>query len=74
MDIVSCYPDIVAEVKTYETENFEIIIIRLKCHLISDIEKNNIIKRFKKIETAFWKEQPQWHGIAKDYYIIKNKH
>ena len=25
------------------------------------------------IETAFWKEQVQWHGISKDYYRIRKK-
>ena len=73
MDIVSCYPDKVSEVRTYETKNYQITIIRLRCRLKSEDAKKNIKKRFENIETAIWKEQAQWHGIAKDFLIIKNK-
>ena len=70
-DITSCEPDRVAEVRTYKTENFEIVIIRLRCQFLEEKAILNNKKRFKDIETAFWKEQAQWHGIAKDFWIVK---
>ncbi|MFK8038725.1 MAG: hypothetical protein AB8B74_10580 [Crocinitomicaceae bacterium] len=72
-EISSCYPKIVAEVRSYHGKKQNLKIIRLRCRLLSKeaIVANN--KRFKNIETAFWKEETQWHGIAKDYLIIEAK-
>jgi hypothetical protein len=71
-DIISCYPEKVAEVRNYETDNFKITILRLRCRILDEQAKEHNKKRFANLETAFWKEQAQWHGIAKDYLIIKN--
>lgn len=70
-DIISCYPDKVAEVRSYQTDNFNITILRLRCELLDEQAQTHNKKRFNNIETAFWKEQAQWHGIAKDYIIIR---
>ena len=71
-EIISCYPDKIAEIRTYETESFKITILRLRCHLLDEIALEHNKKQFENIETAFWKEQAQWHGISKDYWIIKD--
>lgn len=70
-EIISCYPTKAAEVRTYTTTNFTITILRLRC---SFIDESSIVynqKRFANIETAFWKEQAQWHGIAKDHWVVE---
>jgi len=72
-DIISCYPDKVTEERVYVSRNYEITILRLRCSLKSEEEIRNIKNQFENIETAIWKEPAQWHGIAKDFYIIKKK-
>lgn len=69
--IISCAPDKVAEVREYKTTNYKITVIRMRCRLLDEqaIEHNR--KRFVNIESAIWKEQAQWHGIAKDFMIIE---
>ena len=71
--IVSCYPDKIAEVREYESQSYLITIYRLRCQPIKESEVSRNRNRFKNIETAFWKEQVQWHGISKDYYRIRKK-
>jgi len=72
-DFSSCYPSKVIETRVYNTSNFKITVIRLSCNYIMPeaIEHNN--KRFRKIDTAFWKEKASWHGITKDYFKVTNK-
>ena len=71
--IASCYPDKVAEVREYESSSYLITVYRLRCQPIKESEVNRNRTRFKNIETAFWREQVQWHGISKDYYRIRKK-
>lgn len=73
MDVISSFPTSVSEVRSYETRQFNITIIRLRNRPLSDfaIDRNN--KRYSNIETAFWKEQGQWHGIAKDFLFVEVK-
>lgn len=58
-EVGSCYPEKAVEIRTYQTQNFIITILRLRCNYIenSAIEYNK--KRFQSIETAFWKEHAQ---------------
>ena len=72
-EIISCYPDKVAEVRNYETDQYTITVVRMRCNWIGDLEKKEYMARFKNIDTAFWKEKVQWHGIAKDYWLISPK-
>jgi hypothetical protein len=69
--IISCYPTQVAEVRNYRTENYEVCVLRLRCRTIEKESIKHIEERFNKIETAFWKEKAQWHGLAKDFFLIK---
>lgn len=71
--IMSCYPDQVAEVRSYTTANFEIIVMRLRCHLINEEAKKHNKEQFEKLETAFWREKAQWHGMAKDYWTLRKR-
>ena len=71
--IISCYPDKTAEVREYESLSYLISVYRLRCQPIKESEVLRNRNRFKNIETAFWKEQVQWHGISKDYYRIRKK-
>lgn len=68
---MSCPPDKVSEARYYKTENYSILIVRMRCRLIDNQAIMYNSERFKNVKTAFWKEQAQWHGIAKDYYIVK---
>lgn len=69
-EIISCYPDKVAEIRTYQTASFEVTVLRLRCRLLDEQAIQHNQENFKRIATAFWKEQAQWHGIAKDYWVI----
>ena len=69
-DIISCFPNKVAEIRTYETHHFTVTVLRLRCRLLEEEAVARNKKRFKQIASAFWKEQAQWHGVAKDYWVI----
>lgn len=70
LPIISCYPDKVGIRRTYVTKQFTITVVQLRCRIIDEAHKAYIRKRFSSIETAFWKTDAQWHGTAKDYFII----
>lgn len=72
-DIISCHPDKASEVRSYETDHFTITILRLRCSFLDEEAITHNKQRFELIETAFWKEQAQWHGIAKDYWVVTSK-
>jgi hypothetical protein len=69
--IMSCVPDKVSEARFYKTKNYTITVVRMRCFLLDEKAIKYNKKRFKKIETAFWKEEAQWHGFAKDYFSVK---
>lgn len=70
-EIISCFPETVAEVRAYESEHIRVTVLRLRCQLVEEAAISRNQKRFASIETAFWKEKAQWHGIAKDYWIVE---
>lgn len=72
-DISSCHPTIVSEVRKYNGYDQDLLIIRLRCQPLTKKAIKTNSKKFKSIETAFWKEPAQWHGIAKDYLILIKK-
>ncbi len=69
---VSCYPDKVAEIRSYESKTYDFKILKLRCQNISKESELRNIQRFKKLQTAYWKAKPQWHGVARDYLVIMN--
>lgn len=69
--IMSCAPDKVSEARCYTTENYTVTVVRMRCFLLDNKAIKHNKKRFKTIETAFWKEEAQWHGFAKDYFSVK---
>ena len=72
LEYISSIPEKVIETRNYTTVNHKIIIIRISSSLLSDEAIKHNKKRFKNIETAFWKEKATWHGIVMDFVIIKN--
>ncbi len=70
-NFISCAPEMLAEVRVYKTAHYRITVLRMRCWLLQEdaIEHNR--KRYSTIETAIWKEQAQWHGIAKDFMMIE---
>jgi len=72
--ITSCFPSFIKEKRIYETQNYEITILRLSCvKIINKKEIKNNTKKFKKIETAFWDEETPWHSVTKDFIFVKEK-
>lgn len=69
--IISCIPRKLAEVRVYKTKNATVTVMRLRCQWLTDEACRRNSERFKSVNTAFWKEQAQWHGIGKDFYRIK---
>lgn len=70
-NIISCPPDKVSEIREYKTSNFKITILRMRCSFLDELAIAYNKKRFSSIESAIWKEQAQWHGIAKDFMLIE---
>jgi len=73
MGYISSIPENVIEKRTYTTLNYTIIVIRISSGLLSNEAIKHNKKRFKKIETAFWKERATWHGVVTDFIVIQNK-
>jgi hypothetical protein len=69
-DIISCFPETVAEVRTYSSEHLRVTVVRLRCHTVEEGAMKRNRRRFANLETAFWKEQAQWHGVAKDFWVV----
>lgn len=72
-DIISCYPTRIAEHRVYASEHYTVHVVRLSCQNISQKAIKHRKRRFKKLKTAFWKEQATWHGIVKDMVVVKPK-
>jgi len=72
-EVISCFPSKVVETRVYETKNYEVTVIRLRCYLLEDEILARQKELFKDIESAFWKEKAHGHGISKDCYFIRNK-
>ena len=70
LEIISCYPKNLSEVRTYRTANFQIEILRMRCHLHDSEYVERQKSRFDEGCPAIWKEKAQWHGIARDYLEI----
>ena len=72
LEYISSIPEKVIETRNYTTVNHKIIIIRISSSLLSDEAIKHNKKRFKNIETAFWKEKATWHGMVMDFVILKS--
>ncbi|MDG1841789.1 MAG: hypothetical protein P8I93_05535 [Crocinitomicaceae bacterium] len=67
----SSIPENVIETRTYKTQNYKVIVIRISASLLSKKAIKHNKKRFKKIKTAFWKEKATWHGMVMDFAFLK---
>ena len=73
LSYISSVPEKVIETRTYQTLNYKIIVVRLSAALLTKEAIKHNKKRFKNIETAFWKEKATWHGMVIDFVIIRDK-
>lgn len=69
----ACETATVIEDRLYKTKNFEISILRISCGSIAEDAATHNSTRFKKMETAFWKEKATYHGYNCDYVYVKSK-
>jgi len=71
--MVHCGVPSAIEERIYETPNYDITILRLSCYFSDRKLIADKLKRFEKIETAFWKERAKGHSASSDYLLIKTK-
>ena len=71
--MVHCGVPVPIEERFYETPNYDITILRLSCSWSDRDLFPDKLKRFEKIETAFWKERAKGHSTSSDYILLKTK-